>query len=265
MMTTSDALDQIQSRILSRYTLLFLKTWEEERWEADLAELALEIERGLVIWTVTEGPQPPPGPGADSRDAERADDRGDPLKFLDQIDAYPAEHLFLIKDFHPYLSDPRVVRKLRDLTTRLGSQKKTLLFIGPVIEIPIDLQKEAFEFDLPLPGIEEIRNELAEAIDQLESSGNKLPEMTPEFEEKLLKAVLGLTAREARKALLLALSGREQLDDEVFKTLVAEKRHLVQGSDLLEFYDLDEGVRDVGGLEVLKEWLEPRAGAIPER
>jgi hypothetical protein len=255
--TTTEALDQIRSRILSRYTFLFLKTWEEERWEADLAELALEIERGLVVWTVTEGPQPPPGPdfAADS----------DPLQFLDQIESYPPEHLFLIKDFHPYLRDPRVIRKLRDLTTRLGEQKKTLLFIGPVVEIPVDLQKEAFEFDLPLPGIEEIRNELAEVLDQIEASGAKPPEVSPEYEEKLLKAVMGLTAREARKALLLSISGREQIDDEVFKALVSEKRHLVQGSDLLEFYDLDEGVKDVGGLEVLKDWLAQRANAFTER
>src|SRR5262245_45582123 len=256
-MTTSEALEQIRSRILSRYTLLYLKTWEEERWEAELAELALETERGLVVWTVTDGPQPPSGNGADNQ--------GDPLAFLEQIEAYPSDHLFLIKDFHPYLRDPRVVRKLRDLTTKLGAQHKTLLFIGPIVEIPVDLQKEAFEFDLPMPGLEDLRNELAGVIDQMESASEKLPEMTPEFEEKLLKAVLGLTAREARKALQLALSGRDQLDDEVFKTLVAEKRHLVQGSDLLEFYDLEEGVNDVGGLELLKEWLQQRAEAFTER
>ena len=256
-MTTSDALDQIRSRILSRYTLLFLKTWEEERWETELAELALEIERGLVVWTVTDGPQPPSG--------NNGQERGDPLAFLEQIEAYPADHLFLIKDFHPYLSDPHVVRKLRDLTAKLGEQHKTLLFIGPIVEIPVDLQKEAFEFDMPLPGIEEMRSELASVLEQIEASGESVSELSPEFEEKLLKAVMGLTAREARKALLLALSGKDQLDDDVFKTLVAEKRHLVQGSDLLEFYDLDEGVKDVGGLEVLKEWLELRAEAFSER
>jgi SpoVK/Ycf46/Vps4 family AAA+-type ATPase len=256
-MTTSEALDQIRSRILSRYTLLFLKTWEEDRWEAALAELALEIERGLVIWTVTDGPQPPSG--------AKADRQGDALAFLDQIEAYPPDHLFLIKDFHPYMRDPRVIRKLRDLTVKLGEQRKTLLFIGPVVEIPIDLQKEAFEFELPMPGLEDMRNELAGVLEQLEASGEAVPELTPEFEEKLLKAVLGLTAREARKALQLALTGRDQLDDEVFKALVAEKRHLVQGSDLLEFYDLEEGVKDVGGLEILKDWLSQRAEAFSER
>lgn len=256
-MTTSQALDRIRSRILSNYTLLFLKTWEEGRWEAEMASVALEIERGLVVWTATDGPQPPSGNGAEKR--------GDPLGFLDSIEAYPPEHLFLLKDFHPYLRDPKVVRKLRDLTAKLSQQKKTLLFMGPVVEIPIDLQKEAFEFDMPLPGIEEMRSELASALEQLEAAGEKFPEMPPEFEEKLVKAVLGLTAREARKALLLALTGREQLDDEVFKALVSEKRHLVQGSDLLEFYDLDEGVKDVGGLEVLKDWLTQRADAFSER
>src|SRR5579864_4287970 len=162
-MTTSEALDQIRSRILSRCTLLYLKTWEEERWEAALAELALEIERGLVMWTVTDGPQPPSGNGTDQQ--------GDPLAFLEQIEAYPSDHLFLIKDFHPYLRDPRVVRKLRDLTTKLGSERKTLLFIGPIVEIPIDLQKEAFEFDMPLPGIEEMRSELAGVLEQIEAAG----------------------------------------------------------------------------------------------
>ncbi len=91
------------------------------------------------------------------------------------------------------------------------------------------------------------------------------PEISPEYEEKLLKAVMGLTAHERKKPCNCLFGGREQLDDEVFKSLMAEKRHLVQGSDLLEFYDLDEGVKDVGGLEVLKDWLAQRANAFTER
>lgn len=256
-MTTSDALDQIRSRILSRYSLLFLKTWEEERWEAELAEVLLEVERGLVTWTVTAGPQPPP--------SEHNEPPFDPLRFLDQIESYPPDHVFLLKDFHPYLADARVVRRLRDLAAVLGSQNKTLLFLGAVAPIPLDLQKEAFEIDLPLPGIEEIRTEFAAALDQRNKDSERALTVPPEIEEKMVKAVMGLTAREARKALQLALQGRETIDDEAFRLLVAEKRHLVQGSDLLEFYDLEEGVRDVGGLEVLKDWLSQRAEAFTER
>lgn len=256
-MTTSTALDRIRSRILSRYTLLFLKTWEEDRWETELAELALEMERGLVVWTATNGALPAPD--------EAPIDSADPLAFLAQIEAYPRDHLFLIKDFHPYLANPHVLRKLRDLVSRLGEQNKTLLFLSPVAQIPVELQKEAFEIDLPLPGMEELREELQTVLVQNAELADGPTTIEVEDEERLLKAVLGLTAREARKALRLALQGRELVDDDVLAAVVAEKRHLVQGSDLLEFYDLDEGVKDVGGLEVLKDWLTQRAEAFSER
>ncbi|MCY2965477.1 MAG: hypothetical protein NT069_17900, partial [Planctomycetota bacterium] len=200
-MTTSEALDQIRSRILSRYSLLFLKTWEEERWEAELAEVLLEVERGLVVWTITFGPQPPPT--ADS------DPPFDPLTFLDQIETYPPDHVFLLKDFQPYLKDPRVVRRLRDLAPRIADQNKTILFLGAVSEIPIDLRKEAFEIDLPLPGIEEVRTELAEALDLRNQGSDRPLVISADIAEKLVKAVLGLTAREARKALQLAIQGRD--------------------------------------------------------
>ena len=256
-MTTAEALDQVRARILSDYGLLFLKTFEEERWETELAEVLLEVERGLVTWTITDGPQPPPG----SDEAISTD----PLWFLERIECYPANHVFLLKDFQPCFSDARVIRRLRDLAPRVAREGKTLLFLGAGLSVPLDLLKEAFEIDLPLPGIEEIRQELQAALAARNAAAQTSLEVDPAAEEKLVKGVLGLTAREARKALQFALQGRETVDDEAFRLLVAEKRHLVQGSDLLEFYDLEEGVRDVGGLEVLKDWLSQRAEAFTER
>jgi MoxR-like ATPase len=47
--------------------------------------------------------------------------------------------------------------------------------------------------------------------------------------------------------------------------LISEKRTLASGSDLLEFYDLGEGVGDIGGLDALKEWMKRRAEAYTPR
>lgn len=252
-MSTSEVLDNIRSRIQARYSLLFLQSWEEERWENEIASLALEMEQGLVTWTVTKGAQPPIG--------EFVDSTPDPMTFLDQVEAYPPDHVFFVKDFQPYLSDPKVVRRLRDLAGNLGPQRKTLILFAPLIEIPIELQKDSIKLELPLPGMEEIRDYCS---DILHPKDGRL-DMPPEVEERVLKAILGLTLREARKALARALEGRETVDDEVFPVLVAEKRHMVQGSDLLEFYDLEAGVKDVGGLEGLKDWLSQRAEAFSNR
>lgn len=255
-MTTSDILDDLRSRILSRYTLLFLDTWEEERWESELAALAAELERGFVVWSATSGAQPP----ADGDSPCVA-----PLEFLERLDAYPAGHVFLLKDFHPYLSDPLVIRRLRDAMAQLTLDDKTLLLMGPDTPIPLELQRDSIRLRLPLPGLEELREILAAVLQERESSGGRRLEITSAQEERMLKAVLGLTLREARKALGQALFGKDEIDDAVYAALVSEKKHMVQGSDLLDFQELEEGVKDIGGLQSLKDWIARRAEAFSTR
>ncbi len=248
-MTTSEALDDLRLRILASYPVLVLRTYEEQRWEEELADLALELERGLVTWSVTGGPQPTLGSNGQKPDA---------LEFLEQIAQYPSDHLFILKDLHPYFSDPRVVRKLRDMLNELTKQRKTLLLMGPIDDVPLELLKEVTILELPLPGLEEIREQLAHVVSQ-HPTGIQL---TPEQEEHMVKAVMGLTAHEARKAFARALQGIDDVTDEVYVSLVAEKRHMVQGSDLLEFFDLDESIDDIGGLDGLKEWIRQRSEAF---
>jgi hypothetical protein len=249
-MTTPQALDDLRLRILAGYPLLVLRTFEEQRWEEELAELALELERGLVTWSVTAGARP----ALNSNGAPP-----DVVDFLEQVSQYPADHLFLLKDLHPYLAEPRVVRKLRDMLPDLVRQQKTLLLMGPSDEVPVELVKEATVLGLPLPGLEELRDELHHVLGS--RNGERL-DLTPVQEEHLLQAVMGLTAAEARKAFARAMQGREEINDEVYAALVAEKRQMVQGSDLLEFFDLEEGIGDIGGLDGLKEWIAQRAEAF---
>ena len=255
-MKTEAVLDDIRARIESGYPLLFLKTAEEDRWERELAELALESERGLVTWTITCGLQPPiSGEDHESPSASR---------LLTQIRDYPEEHLFLIKDFHPYLQDSLVLRQLRDLLPELIAQRKTLLLFGPVLQVPLELEKDSVRIELPIPDYDDLRDEFDQVLAVLRQAANPL-QLSSDNEDRLIKAVMGLTAQEARKAWMRALRGRTELNDEVFTTLISEKRTLASGSDLLEFYDLDENVADIGGLDQLKEWMSKRAEAYSPR
>lgn len=256
-MNTEGILDDLRSRIEAGYPLLFLQTWEEQRWEAELAELALEIERGLVTWTVTGGLQPPPS--SESTEEPSA------WQLLQQLGQYPPGHVFLIKDFHAWISDPVIVRRLRDLLNELIVSQKTLVFLGPVAEIPFDLAKDGVKIQLPLPGYEDLKSEFDAAITERRDTGDTDLFLTEDEEDKLIKAVMGLSTQEARKAWRRSLHGCAQLNDDVFTTLIAEKRTLASGSDFLEFYDLEEGVADIGGLDALKDWMRRRAEAYSPR
>lgn len=254
-MSTAETNELIRVRIQSRFPLLFLATWEEDRWETELASLALSLDRGLVVWTATEGAMPPVTDRAEQLSA---------FEFLARLRAYPHDHVFLLKDFHPYLQDPLVVRQLRDLVPSLAEQNKTLLFMSPEPVIPLELRRDAVLIQLPLPNVDDLRRELQELLIARQHAGELTIRMTKSQQERLLKTVLGLTARQARQSLSQALAGRHAIDDSVYAMLVSEKKHMVQGSEMLEFQEFTDGVDDIGGLEALKDWLGKRAVAFGE-
>jgi ATP-dependent 26S proteasome regulatory subunit len=256
-MSTTNVIEILRERIQCHFPLLFLTTHEEDRWESELATLALDMERGLVIWTATAGASPP-------LDSQTSDHRN-PADFLKQIADYPRDHVFLLKDFHPFLKDPFVVRRLRDAIPTLTEQNKTILLMDPDSKIPIELQRDAMSLELPLPGLEDLRDELRELLIQRQHQGEANLRLTAQQEEKLLKAVMGLTTKQVRQALSRALLGRSKVDNDVYAALIAEKKHMVQGSDLLEFQELSEGAKDIGGLDALKAWVGTRAEAFSEK
>ena len=106
-----------------------------------------------------------------------------PQEFLDQIDLYPPEHVFLVRDFHPYFKDPVILRRLRDLARTLPVQHKTVIFIGPVLEVPVELERDMVVLELPLPEIEDLRPVLREVT---AGSGNGRIVMSPDEEERVL-------------------------------------------------------------------------------
>jgi SpoVK/Ycf46/Vps4 family AAA+-type ATPase len=256
-MSTENVIADLEKRIQSGYPLLFLQTWEEDRWEQQLADLALELERGLVVWTASRGWRPPP----------TADEAVDPVPADVPLDMmrYPTDHVFLIKDFHPYLSDALVLRRLRDALPDLIAQRKCIVFLGPISTVPVELAKDSVRIELPLPAYEDLKNELGQVLAEAESTASGWESLSENDEDKLIKATMGLTTQEARKAWKRALTGRDEMSDDVLIEIIAEKRTLASGSELLEFYDLEEGVADVGGLDQLKDWLGRRSDAYGPR
>lgn len=242
-LTTESLLNDLRERIAAGYALIFLRSWEEERWEPLLAELALEMERGLVVWTRTHGWQPP------------ADGNGTETIGLNAISRFPTDHVFLLKDFHPEFSHPDVVRQLRDLVPQLPERRQTLIFFDPVGEVPLELEKDSVVVTLPLPDYHDLRGTLDDLLEHWSAD----LEIDSSAEDRLIKGALGLTQAEAKRAWVRALTGRTTVDDAAIDLLIEEKRHLAAASDFLEFHELGGGAEEVGGLDELKTWLKRRA------
>jgi SpoVK/Ycf46/Vps4 family AAA+-type ATPase len=82
--------------------------------------------------------------------------------------------------------------------------------------------------------------------------------------EKLLRAALGLTLGEAENVFAKILVTDQRLGIDHIQEVLAEKQQIVRKSGLLEYYPATETMEHVGGLSVLKDWLQKRTAAFTE-
>ena len=241
--------EEIEYLIRARYPLLYVTSTEEERVEKSLRAICERRNRRFVTWSCTEGFQ--------GGDGDTFNDIRDPQRAMEHIFRYENDAVFILRDFHPYLSDPQVTRRLRDLSREFKTSryKKHVLLLSPTFKLPTELEKEVSVIDFDLPN-RTVINELV--LQVLKSVPDELCQQVrndPYFRERVVEAALGLTAVEASNVFSKSLIVCRDFDIE---TIIEEKKNLIRKSGLLEFYQSDLKLRDIGGLEILKAWLKTR-------
>jgi ATP-dependent 26S proteasome regulatory subunit len=252
-----DAASEMDVLIRAKYPILYIVSWEESRVEAAVANICARLNRNLHTWTVTQGMKPPVNrtsgpPKAGSLPGE--------LEALAQVHEAPELTVFLLKDFHVFLKDYRVIRLLRDLAGRLRGKAQTVILCGPVLTLPTELEKDVTVVDFPLPD----RKEIEEMLDKVLAAVKSNPQINSKLNkaERIIKSAQGLTLDEIESTFARSLVEKRKFDVDV---LLEEKKQIVRKSGLLEYYSSDYRMKDVGGLELLKEWLEKRTKSFTDK
>jgi SpoVK/Ycf46/Vps4 family AAA+-type ATPase len=172
--------------------------------------------------------------------------------------------LVVLKDFHPFLSDPAVVRSLRELAHELKSTYTTVILLSPTLSIPPELEKEVSVLDVPLPTAKDLLDLLKEIVTVVRKGNRAQVNLNAQEAEQLIKAALGLTLAEAENAFAKAIAHNGKLDKDDIQLVLDEKRQVIRKAGLLEYYPTDERLENVGGLDNLKTWLQRRTAAFGE-
>jgi hypothetical protein len=176
------------------YPLIYLQTAEEPRAEETIKRLAQERGKRLYVWTLTRGYEPPiPAPTEAAASRPLAPE----LEAIAQLLRLQDDALVVLKDFHPYLSDTRVIRLLRDLYPRLQRARRTVVFLAPILKLPPELEKQITVLEMPLPTRDEIAHKIQEILLVLKASQPDVrTELTPQELDELVSAAQGLTMDE---------------------------------------------------------------------
>jgi ATP-dependent 26S proteasome regulatory subunit len=245
---------ELQTLLEAPYAYLYLKTHDEAQAVALVTRAAQLSKRPVLEWSVTRGMTLPDGSSVPPMDFHA---------LLDAIELGTDPALYVLKDPHPFLNDPLVVRRLREMEALVAAFGKTLVMISPVaVELP-ELSTDLLELEVPTPD----RASLTE-VSHVVFPKDRWPNLD---REGLVSGALGLTSRQALRAFHRArlecqaafVSGAAQFDLE--KAVLADKRRIVRRSEVIEFVDTDRNMDDVGGLDELKEWLASRRDAFTVR
>jgi SpoVK/Ycf46/Vps4 family AAA+-type ATPase len=261
----SDAEREIVALLSSYRCLMWLVTREEERALQSLTQVGERKGCAVVSWDLADQWQTHGGVVAELRP-------GDAGAVLNQIERCNEPALFILKDYHVALQSREqgagLVRKLRNLSRKLGVKQQLIVILTHTAELPPELRDDCHLVDFPLPTARELRVDLDSFLTQIKESPTDSRSAIP---EKLARAAAGLTLNEARvafaKARFLQLQSRRDppplgSNEEAVPLVLEEKARTIRASGALEFQSSRVTMSSVGGLWALRDWLSKRERAF---
>ncbi len=235
----------------ARYPILYINTVEEERVEYIIRKtIKANLNRSIYSWDFIDGyTKNPNNEGFGKRN---------PLQALELIERINAETpaLFILKDFNKFLTDLGISRKLKNITRILKFTPKTILIIGSEVNIPKELQDLITLIQFPLPSALEIKDELIHLIKALNI------EVERELFENLTRACQGLSLERIRRVFCKIIATYKTIDSNSICVLLAEKKQIIDQTEILEYWAVTEKIINLGGLKNLKNWLKKRKTAF---
>lgn len=238
----------------ARYPLIYIPTQEEERVESTIAQCAKQQgNRAIYTWDFVDGYQGNPN--------DVGFGRRNPLQALELLEKMPATAaaIFILRDFHRFLDDVSVSRKLRNLARSLKSQPKNIVILSPHITIPDELGEVMTVMEFPLPGAADIRVELERLTS---ATGQRLESRSL---DDLVRSCQGLSMERIRRVLSRAIATHGELRADDVELILEEKRQTIRQTQILDFYPTTANIADIGGLDNLKDWLLRRGGSFSDR
>lgn len=169
-----------------------------------------------------------------------------------------SESFFLLKEIDDYIDEPKVKSLLLHIAQRKlydAAFNTTIIIVSTIVKVPQAIEKYVSFLDIDLPNEEEIKALIRKHVEVNHDEEG----FNEEDIRELMPSLKGLTAFEIDRTLDMAMSsnGTLRADD---KTMIdQQKKQMVKQSGILELIDANENLEDIGGMNVLKRYLEAKA------
>ena len=177
--------------------------------------------------------------------------------FLSSFDIETLDNTILVlKDIHHHLDNPEIISRLKRLALKHfydDNYYLSIFIVSTNLHIPVELEKMVTVFNIPLPDTSQTKELIIKFSEDLGF------EIEPKLAEKLAWSCKGLSEFEIIQVLNQAYHYGGMFHSTDHKLIIEEKHKIISRMPMLEIVEGNESMKDVGGQEILKEWIRKKS------
>jgi len=245
--------ERLANYIYAGFPILYLNTFEEKLASDLLLRVAKRVEYNKIIqWDMSNGYSEYDLNTEEYLVAPTHCTFGELIERLSPKDFEQA--LFIVKDVSSLLDVPEHVAYLKELSIQIGIDvASNIVLVSSIVKIPKELENFITIIEIDYMTESEIKS----VIDGFcQEQCITVPE---KFKEEMALNLKGLTESEIKSILSLAYSEDGDISKKDLSLIFDQKQQKIRKSGILEMIPLKEKMEDIGGLEILKAWLNKKA------
>jgi ATPase family associated with various cellular activities (AAA) len=186
------------------------------------------------------------------------------LDALNHVEDNAFEAIYIFPNLGDEFRDSPIRESVRRIAKRLFDNRSVLVFLGPQVDIPSDVDHLVTTLSLTPVSIERLRLFLQEVLADSRKSGRIDVHLSPEELSKLLETSRGLSLEELRRIVSVSMVRDGKLTIADLAALEQAKHALLVRTGCLEAVPTRVLEADVAGLAALKQWLHERSVAFAD-
>lgn len=267
-----ECMTDLINSIKSRKSCIWIKTQEESLTIKDIRQISMINlpKANIVIWSQTEG--------ATIYNSVDNSSSGKHIKKLANIDNLfsfiklntyggtdnndkiikPESNIFILRDYNNLFNDSKSIRFIRDLKEyhRQKEAYNPIIILSQIDNIPTQLTRLFKLIDYGLPNRNEILSCMNETINNIKAVSLKQNKQckipTQEELNNLVNSCLGLTIQEIQETVIESFIKFKEAN---LDFITQKKIESIQKSGVLDYKIPNITLEDIGGNEVIKQWL----------
>ena len=256
---------KIKDMLKAYYPVLYLTSYEYDRTKQKIEGIVSILrdenkEVRLFNWNCVDGLRLITVDGSSpimNRDGEEIVEPEETLKYI-LNDRESSKDVFILEDFNNYIEEENVKFYMRSIAEKARHTDSHAIVLSAVYKLPIELEKYVTVLNIPLPDRGDMEKTLGVVERQCKIN------LTIEMRNRMVDAALGMTSMEADLAFCLA-AVKDDLGPNAPYTISSEKEQIIKKSGILDYFPKNESLKDVGGMDILKDWLFKRQKAYEKK